>query len=877
MRLLAVFFLLLLASTGVMATHNRAGEITYRQISKSPPIYEFTIVTYTKSSSQANRPELELYYGDGTLDSVKRDTIIKLPDDMQRNEYTAVHTFGGSGVYTISVTDPNRNQGIVNITNSVNVVFYIETMLTISPFLGFNNTPILLNPPVDNANINQIFIHNPNAYDPDGDSLSYRLVNCKQDGGVDIPGYALPSQFPYDPVNNLVSLDAITGDFVWNSPKQTGEYNIAILIEEWRNGVRIGYVLRDMQIDVYPSSNIAPDIAPLPDFCVMAGDTIEFDVTATDPDSHSITLTGTGGPMQVDTLPADFPQPINAINTVSSTFRWVTGCAHIRNQFYEMVFKAEDQGSSKPPWPKLVDMETVLITVVGPPPTNLTAAPIGSSMELNWSPPSCGEATGYRIYRKTGCGTFVPDPCTPGVPASSGYVLVGETNGFLNTTFVDNNGGAGLVPGSNYSYVVVALYDNGTTPGIASEEACQKLKKDIPIITRVDVRSTDVSTGDIYLEWSKPSELDTITFPGPYKYLIYGSDGFFGANLQLLDSTLTLNDTSYIQSFLNTDQLPYSFRVDLYYDAPGNRTLLGSTQIASSVFLSIAAGDNRLQLSWEEHVPWGNPLYVVHKWNGTVFVPLDTVTTPTYVDNGLVNGASYCYKIEALGTYNAQGITSPLINFSEEECGSPIDTVPPCSPLLTITGDCDGASNTLSWTYPTTCEQEVLEYRIYFASSPDEPYSLIGSYPVNGPVDSTFIHGGLTAITGCYAVTALDSFQNESIKTPVCIDSTCTEYVLPNVFTPNGDSYNDYYIPFPYKFVERVDMKIYNRWGQLIFETEDPDIRWNGKIQSSGNPCTEGVYYYICKVYRHSLEGEMLHDTLKGYIQLIGQYKPASK
>ena len=101
--------------------------------------------------------------------------------------------------------------------------------------------------------------------------------------------------------------------------------------------------------------------------------------------------------------------------------------------------------------------------------------------------------------------------------------------------------------------------------------------------------------------------------------------------------------------------------------------------------------------------------------------------------------------------------------------------------------------------------------------------------------------------------------------------------MLPNVFTPNGDSYNDYYIPFPYKFVERVDMKIYNRWGQLIFETEDPDIRWNGKIQSSGNPCTEGVYYYICKVYRHSLEGEMLHDTLKGYIQLIGQYKPASK
>ena len=123
-------------------------------------------------------------------------------------------------------------------------------------------------------------------------------------------------------------------------------------------------------------------------------------------------------------------------------------------------------------------------------------------------------------------------------------------------------------------------------------------------------------------------------------------------------------------------------------------------------------------------------------------------------------------------------------------------------------------------------------------------------------------------MAGCYAISAIDSFQNESsIDNRFCIDE-CSYYDLPNVFSPNGDNINDLYIPLPYMFVEKIDMKIYNRWGNLVFKTEDPDINWDGTNIESNNKVPDGVYYYICDVYTHRLSG-LEHNTLVGFIHIF--------
>ena len=180
LRLFGVL-LTLLCSFSLFATHQRAGEISYVYISGLT--YEFTITTYTYTPSLADRPEIDITWGDGTTSTVPRSQKINMPNNISKNVYVTQHTFSAAGTFHVSFEDPNRNAGIVNIPNSVEIPFFIETIIVINPFIGGNSSPQLLNPPIDNGCTNVIYYHNPGAYDPDGDSLSYSLIDCRGTDG----------------------------------------------------------------------------------------------------------------------------------------------------------------------------------------------------------------------------------------------------------------------------------------------------------------------------------------------------------------------------------------------------------------------------------------------------------------------------------------------------------------------------------------------------------------------------------------------------------------------------------------------------------------------------------------------------------------------
>lgn len=67
---------------------------------------------------------------------------------------------------------------------------------------------------------------------------------------------------------------------------------------------------------------------------------------------------------------------------------------------------------------------------------------------------------------------------------------------------------------------------------------------------------------------------------------------------------------------------------------------------------------------------------------------------------------------------------------------------------------------------------------------------------------------------------------------------------FPNSFTPNGDFLNETFKPVLINF-EHYEMKIYNRWGELLFETNDLDNSWDGTYK--GVACQAGVYFYTCQ------------------------------
>lgn len=879
-------FILTIISLHSWATHNRAGEITYTHVSGFT--YFVTITTYTKLSSiTADRDSLEINWGDNTGDTLVRTFSQNLmAQDIKINKYTGTHTYPGFGTYILNMTDPNRVASILNINggNSVNEAFYLEDTLKIldPAFYGYNSSPVLLNPPIDYACPCKTFVHNPNAYDADGDSLAFSFTIPKKAPGVFVTNYVDPNMIGGS-CGTLFNINNATGEVTWSKPDMQGIYNIAILIREYRNGFEIGTMIRDMQIIVNDClGNLPPQLASIHDTCVVAGTLLTLHVSATDPNTNQIVnIDANGGPFIVNQQQSTFSSS-PGLGNATGTFNWQTDCDHVRTPFYQVIFHAYDND----PNIALSDLQNWLIRVVAPAPQNLTALPVGNSVVLNWQNPyTCSTATrfiGFSVWRRIGSNPFVPDTCQPGL-AGQGYSMI--ANHLQTYNFIDDQ----VVRGIDYCYRVLAEFADSTGAGfyyntdesLASNEACTELHKDVPVITNVDVLTTDQITGSIFIQWSKPNavDLDTIQNTGPYTYHIFRGIGFSGNNFSLIQtitapSFSALTDTFFTDNNLNTADNPYHYRISFFSGVDS----IGETEVASSVYLNVSPSDNQLQLSWNEIVPWSNSSYEIYKEiSPGNFSLINTVLAPTYTDINLANDSTYCYKIKSIGGYSAPGIINPIINHSEIKCATPIDTVGPCAPTLQVFNNCNTDNftlgefvNDLVWNNPNlSCANDVIKYYIYYSPDNNHQMILIDTNLISNQIE--FIHTLNNSIAGCYAVAAVDSYYNVGpLSQTICVDN-CPEYNLPNVFTPNGDEHNDLFHPIlPYKFIDHVEFKVYTTWGDLVFETNDPYIGWNGKKMNVGFDLPDGTYYYVCNVFENRVEGIVqTSNPLSGFIHLI--------
>ena len=830
----------------LQATHNRAGEITLTQIDELT--YKITITTFTYTLSQADRDRLEVQWGDNTFSFADRVALVRLPHYYQKNTYITQHTFPGPGIYEIVVQDPNRNDGVKNIPNSVNVIFSIKTTILINPEIGHNSTPVLLNPPIDRAAFGQIFIHNPAAYDPDGDSISYKLGICTEQDGRPIEGYTLP------PASDTLYIHPLTGDLTWITPSDSGLFNIAFNVEEWRSGVKIGNIVRDMQIEVYNTNNHAPVQNDPGDFCIEAGTVLSVDIVATDEDNDSIEQSATGGPFVVVSDPATYTvdEASATIGYSKAHFEWKTNPTHVRKQYYTVVFKAEDSNLETP----LVDLRNMNVVVLGPSPDMPNLIPASNSITITWPADTCLPVTGYQVYRKIGPAAYVPDTCTGGVPSETGYKLVGTTEDRLETIFVDDNKGSGLEQGNEYCYMIVSVYPDGAL-SFPSPENCTPLVEGTPSMLEVSVTDHSAS-GTIRLAWAKPEQLDTIPANGPYEYIIYRSDDLLGQSMAQVGSftTADLNDTTWLDNTVDTQIFPWSYRVELYNNEAGNRFQIGSAESASSLYPKLTGQDNQMVIEMKKNVPWINYDYTIYRLNqgSGSFDSIGFTTDNIFLDEGLSNGVEYCYRVTSTGWRVLNDKLYENVNFSHTACGTPVDSIAPCPPSLSGHSLCDSSYNHLMWNYPDrSCAEDVVSYKLYFSPTFEDPPTVIAEF--DDPYDSTYNHYPEIALSGCYFVTAIDSFDNESVPSVrLCLDE-CSNYALPNVFSPNGDGINDLYRPQRTSYVERVEMTIFNRWGLEVYYTEDPDVNWDGKMKGTDRLVASGVYYYICDVYEHRLTG----------------------
>lgn len=128
----------------------------------------------------------------------------------------------------------------------------------------------------------------------------------------------------------------------------------------------------------------------------------------------------------------------------------------------------------------------------------------------------------------------------------------------------------------------------------------------------------------------------------------------------------------------------------------------------------------------------------------------------------------------------------------------------------------------------------------------------------------------LVTDTGTYVLTVNlpNAICPRIITYHVLPDPCPAELTLPNVFSPNGDGNNDFFKAIPLGEwdvydIDKFDIKIYNRWGQLIFESTDPFFKWDGNNKEK-KPAPDGVYYFIAEISGKSDKPK----TLTGFITL---------
>jgi gliding motility-associated-like protein len=873
------------------ATHGLAGNITYRSLGNNQ--YEITLTTYTNPcAAGVDRCSATIeVWGVLNINGVEQFARVDAPEliniprsngpttlgapfsacpgspggellrfypggCIKKNVYKAIVTLRGGGEFEFRYSDFARVNGVVNMANSGDVSWFCSTRLVNNPFIGGDNSPILLNDPVDQACVGKIWSYNPAGFDPDGDSLSFSLLCSQNYDGVRIripicgPGYVFPDQILPGPNNNF-TVNQRTGVVTWNAPQLAGIYNFALVVESYRGSGRVSRVVRDIAIQVNACTNNPPILSVAPDQCVPAGQNVTFAVRARDPDAgdslYFYNTNGTDGPSapfsttffplaadratlippsninlrpQLTALQPSSPNPTDPnFWPISTVFSWTPKCNALSATPWRVDFYVHDNLNRSVPSPSIVNgpplaaNATVNITVAAPGLSNVTTqlAP-NRSIRLRWTTAGvCPGIIGFEIYRSIDSLNQAPNTCCTDDPTLGGYVRIAT----VRDTARNYTDGPSLPFRGKYCYRIVAVYQprgigSNLVRSCASVQSCITLNRDTPVILNADVTQTDAAAGAIFVRWRQPNfaSFNPVFFPPPYRYRLEIASGVGGTAFTQVAGATALTDSFFTVNSLNTVVRGYAFRVSVI---DNNGQVAATSDPVSSIFLQATPQNRAIQVRWSTQAGFINDSYTLFRAPaiGGPFTQLAVINVTninqqsfTFIDGGRPRGVQFCYFVRASGSYrNPQINTAPLINNSNRSCTAATDTIPPCLPpdnAFRSTVNCSDFSVTFTWNAPPdSCGGGIAFYNVYRKRYPNDPPVRIAQVPRNSPVVTfRYVDAQTLSPVGCYSFEAVDTVGNVSRRSgDFCVGDDCPQFQLPNVFTPNGDGANDNFTP----------------------------------------------------------------------------------
>ncbi|MEC7646499.1 MAG: T9SS type A sorting domain-containing protein [Bacteroidota bacterium] len=306
-------------------------------------IYELDIVTGTYNLIGVDSMSLGTSGSVATMSSVYGVEIYHFTDSI---------TFPANGYYMIKWSDCCRNGAIINMSSPLAEEMQFLTYINVDS-ANPNSSPTYLSPPVIYLPANNVWQYNPLPFDPDGDSLVWNL-SIPLSNDTTVIGYQFLSDTAlYSNATGVFAMDTVTGEITWD-PKMVGNFVASFAIEEYRNGVLVGAMSRDMQFVVVPdSTNAVPDVSFMqspptnnlgyPYVKIVPGQNYEITLLASDADVNDVvSMDAYGEPFEI-TNPAIF----NVVNTgngneIEATFSWTPNMSQLRSKPYVVVFRTTD-------------------------------------------------------------------------------------------------------------------------------------------------------------------------------------------------------------------------------------------------------------------------------------------------------------------------------------------------------------------------------------------------------------------------------------------------------------------------------------------------------------------------------------------------------